>query len=218
MRISIRATASIASFYKRFGEGWHVRWDYAFFQMAIETNFLKFRRGDGQPRRCQRNTKQLCRHRSHRPRRARRAVSPTLRPACTRKSSTSSPIPAKASRSRSRRGRVRTRTTSSEASQRLGRPVTFGDLARRWATDRHYGKSIDFIAGLYSARYCSSQQARSAEDIVPPAPQPAHRRREYPFQPPSGLGGPKPDMLAGPKAGSGSRRRGSTLASQTRAA
>ena len=34
-------------------------------------------------------------------------------------------------------------------SNRLGRPVTFGDLARRWATDRAYGKSIDFVAGLY---------------------------------------------------------------------
>ena len=37
----------IASLYKHFGEAWRVRWDYAFFQMAIETNFLKFRRGDG---------------------------------------------------------------------------------------------------------------------------------------------------------------------------
>ena len=48
-------------------------------------------------------------------------------------------------------------------SNRLGRPVTFGDLARRWATDRAYGKSIDFIAGLYNAHYCDAP-ARSAED------------------------------------------------------
>src|SRR5260221_3394460 len=37
----------IARWYKYYGEGWRVRWDYAFFQMAIETNFLTYRRGDG---------------------------------------------------------------------------------------------------------------------------------------------------------------------------
>jgi hypothetical protein len=38
---------NIANLYKHYGDGWHVRWDYAFYQMAIETNFLKYRRGDG---------------------------------------------------------------------------------------------------------------------------------------------------------------------------
>src|SRR5919109_4153589 len=28
----------IAAWYKKHGEAWRVRWDYAFFQMAIETN------------------------------------------------------------------------------------------------------------------------------------------------------------------------------------
>src|SRR5688572_12446213 len=39
--------ADIASLYKRHGEIWHVRWDYAFFQMALETNFLTYRKGNG---------------------------------------------------------------------------------------------------------------------------------------------------------------------------
>src|SRR4029079_16027736 len=39
--------ANIASLYKRHGEAWRVRWDYAFFQMAVETNFLTYRKGDG---------------------------------------------------------------------------------------------------------------------------------------------------------------------------
>ena len=39
--------ADIASLYKRHGEIWHVRWDYAFFQMAVETNFLTYRKGNG---------------------------------------------------------------------------------------------------------------------------------------------------------------------------
>ncbi|HPG89248.1 MAG TPA: N-acetylmuramoyl-L-alanine amidase, partial [Hyphomicrobium sp.] len=38
----------IARWYKYWGEAWRVRWDYAFFQMVIETNALKFRRADGQ--------------------------------------------------------------------------------------------------------------------------------------------------------------------------
>ena len=39
----------IAEVYRRHGEAWRVRWDYAFFQMALETNFLTYRRGDGRP-------------------------------------------------------------------------------------------------------------------------------------------------------------------------
>src|SRR5690349_85052 len=39
--------ADIAALYKKHGEAWRVRWDYAFFQMAVETNFLTYRKGDG---------------------------------------------------------------------------------------------------------------------------------------------------------------------------
>jgi hypothetical protein len=72
--------------------------------------------------------------------------------------------------------------------------VTFGDLARRWAVDRHYGKSIDYIADLYRTEFCTGQQAQSDGNIVPPAPQPARR---LPFQPPSGLGAAPPEAPGG---------------------
>jgi hypothetical protein len=189
---------SIASLYKRFGEGWHVRWDYAFFQMAIETNFLKFRRGDGSRGDVSETQNNFAGIGAT----GRGAHGERFRDVATGVHAQIQHLVAYSGERLAQPIAARTRENQDDivrASQRLGRPVTFGDLARRWATDRQYGKSIDFIAGLYSARYCSSQQARSAEDIVPPAPQPAHRRREYPFQPPSGLGGPKPDMLAGPK-------------------
>ena len=39
--------ADIANIYKRHGERWHVRWDYAFYQMAVETNFLSYKQGNG---------------------------------------------------------------------------------------------------------------------------------------------------------------------------
>ena len=41
------AHRSIAQWYRRHGESQRVRWDYAFFQMALETNFLSFHRGNG---------------------------------------------------------------------------------------------------------------------------------------------------------------------------
>jgi hypothetical protein len=52
------------------------------------------------------------------------------------------------------------------------RPMTFTDLAGRWAADRSYGRSIDTIARLYAARYCPDV------DIVQaiPATSPAARR------------------------------------------
>lgn len=39
----------IAAWYQRHGEALQVRWDYAFFQMLIETNYLTFKRGNGRP-------------------------------------------------------------------------------------------------------------------------------------------------------------------------
>ncbi len=41
--------AGIAAAYKLHGEELHVRWDYAFFQMLVETNYLKFYAPNGGP-------------------------------------------------------------------------------------------------------------------------------------------------------------------------
>ncbi len=40
---------SIASWYEYWGKSWDVRWDFAFFQMVHETNYLTFLRGNGRP-------------------------------------------------------------------------------------------------------------------------------------------------------------------------
>ncbi len=82
-----------------------------------------------------------------------------------------------------------------EQSLRLNRPVTFGDLARRWAADRHYARSIEFVADQYRETYCPEDARAAAGIAAPPAPQPARRN----LPPPSGLGGPKPSALAGPQ-------------------
>jgi hypothetical protein len=41
--------ASIATSYMRHGEALGIRWDYAFFQMILETGSLAYKRGDGKP-------------------------------------------------------------------------------------------------------------------------------------------------------------------------
>ena len=189
----------IASLYKHFGEAWRVRWDYAFFQMAIETNFLKFRRGDGRRGDVGENQNNFAGIGAtgggvHGERFADVATgvhAQIQHLVAYSGERLAEPI---ATRTRQRQGDI------VEASRRLGRQVTFGDLARRWAVDRAYGKSIDLIAGLYRDEYCAEPAARSAEDLIAPAPQPARRDRNFQFPPPSGLGGPKPQGLAGPKA------------------
>jgi hypothetical protein len=188
----------IARWYKHYGEAWRVRWDYAFFQMAIETNFLKFRRGDG--RRgdvsdAQNNFAGIGATGGGVPGERFADVATGVHAQIQHLVAYSGERLAQpiAKRTRERQGDI------IDASQRLGRPVTFGDLARRWAVDRAYGKSIDYIANLYQTEFCNGGAARSAEGLTPPAPQPAHRERNFQFPPPSGLGGPKPQNLAGPE-------------------
>jgi hypothetical protein len=187
----------IARWYKYYGEGWRVRWDYAFFQMAIETNFLTYRRGDGRRGDVWETQNNFA------------GIGATGHGAQgERFPDVKTGVHAQIQHLVAYSGEhlaapiaKRTRDNQDDIiakSNRLGRPVTFGDLARRWATDRAYAKSIDFVAGLYSAHYCDPP-ARSAEELPPPAPLPMRREWRYPFRPPSGLGGPKPMDLAGPE-------------------
>src|SRR5258706_2139550 len=41
------AFRDIARYYKQHGEALRVRWDYAFFQMLLETNYLSYKTGSG---------------------------------------------------------------------------------------------------------------------------------------------------------------------------
>ena len=67
--------ADIAAYYKRHGEIWRVRWDYAFFQMAVETNFLTYRKGNGGWGDVNPQAEQFRRPRHDRRRRSRRQLS-----------------------------------------------------------------------------------------------------------------------------------------------
>ena len=189
----------IARWYKYYGEGWRVRWDYAFFQMALETNFLSYRRGDGRRGdvwETQNNFAGIGATgggvRGERFPDVKTGVHAQIQHLVAYSGEhLVAPI---AKRTRENQDDI------IKLSNRLGRSVTFGDLARRWATDRAYAKSIDFVANLFAQRYCTPPAQAAESDVAPPEPLQIRREWRYPFRPPSGLGGPKPEDLADPVA------------------
>lgn len=186
--------SKIASLFKHWGEAWRVRWDYAFFQMALETNFLKYRRPNGRRgdvHEAQNNFAGLG------------ATGGGV--AGDRFADVSTGVHAQIQHLVAYSGErlerpIAPRTALKQdhivsASLRLNRSVTFGDLARRWAADRHYARSIDFVAGQFNAQFCNDDGTAAAR--LAPLPPPVWKRGG--FLPPSGLGGPKPSALAGPE-------------------
>lgn len=148
----------IAKHYKSFGEGWRVRWDYAFFQMAVETNFLTYRRPDGRmgdvdPK--QNNFAGIGTTGG--------GVPGDRFPDV--KTGVLAQIQHLVAYSGERLAQpVAPRTQLKQddivlASRELGRPVRFSDLARRWAVDKRYGQSIEWVASLYRSTYCSGKDA-----------------------------------------------------------
>lgn len=186
--------ADIARWYKHYGDAWGVRWDYAFYQMVLETNYLKYRRGNGR------------RGDVHEKQNNFAGIGATGGGVAGErfpdvKTGVHAQIQHLVAYSGERVAQpVAKRTAENQddiiaISRRLGRPVTFGDLARRWAVDRQYAKNIDFVSSMFTDGYCKGP-ARTEEAALapPPAPKPAKR-----FAKPSMLGGPKPNMLAGPE-------------------
>jgi len=157
----------LARLYKTSGEAWRVRWDYAFFQMAVETNFLSYRRPDGRmgdvdPK--QNNFAGIGTTGG--------GVAgdsyPDIKTGVLAQiehlvaysgERIAAPV---APRTRLRQDDIVT------ASLKLDRPVRFSDLARRWAVDRDYGRSIEWVAQLYRSEYCKDrEQAATAVEPLP---------------------------------------------------
>lgn len=190
----------IASFYKRFGEQWHVRWDYAIFQMILETNYLTYRQGNGRRGDVWESQNNFA------------GIGATGRGARGESfADVETGVHAQIQHLVAYSGEMldepvakRTRENQDEIvriSLRLGRTVTFADLTRRWATDRAYGKSIEFVADLFRSRYCTGKEEPAEVAIVPVSePSGAKDPTKVAFRPPSGLGGPKPNKLGAPAA------------------
>lgn len=172
----------IARWYRQHGEAWLVRWDFAFFQMALETNFLTYRRANGEPgdvRAAQNNfagigatgggvagdrfpdvgtgvlaqIQHLVAY----------SGEPVERPVAPRTALKQNDIVA--------------------TMRRLNRPPRFSDLARRWAADPRYASSIAYIAESYQRTFCDAPARTSpsrgdvSSTTPPPAPSPAAKAR-----------------------------------------
>jgi hypothetical protein len=159
--------AHIASLYQRVGacvarppeKCVGVRWDYAFFQMLIETNYLTFRRPDGAPAgvpASDNNFAGLGATVSGLPGErfddVHTGVLAHLQHVLMY-STTRIPQPV-AKRTRQVQGDVQ------DIMRRLRRPVTFADLAREWTgTDKNtYGRDMQGLAEKYAQQYCARQE------------------------------------------------------------
>lgn len=147
---------NIAEFYKRHGEAWHVRRDYAFFQMALETNFLTYRQGNGKwgdvnPR--QNNFAGLGTTGGGVPGDSYPDVSTGVLAQIQHLvvysgERIASPV---GERTRLKQDHILA------ASAPKNRRMTFADLARRWAADRNYGRSIEWVANSFRQQYCTGR-------------------------------------------------------------
>ena len=149
-----------------------VRWDYAFFQMLIETSYLTFRRGDGSPAAVVPGDNNFAGVGATVPGKPgeRFSDAPTGVLAHLQHvlmySTTRIPEPV-AKRTRQVQGDVQS------IMRRLHRPVTFADLAREWTgIDKSgYAAQMQRLAESYSERFCRGQDlsARAAMTLVPTA-------------------------------------------------
>jgi hypothetical protein len=157
----------IATHYKHHGERLRVRWDYAFFQMLLETNYLQFRnaRGKGDVSPAQNNFAGIGTTGGGVPGDSFPDVSTGVLGQMQHLVAYSGervPSPV-APRTREKQDDI------IALSLRLRRPVTFRDLAGRWAVDRRYARSIAGVAEEYRERHCTGRQQEPAEAAAPPA-------------------------------------------------
>lgn len=158
---------SIAAHYKTHGERLHVRWDYAFFQMIVETNYLLFRtetrRGDVSP--SQNNFAGIGTTGGGVP-------GDSFPDVSTGVLGQMQHLIAYSGEWVERPVARRTREKQADiiaASQRLRRAVTFRDLAGRWAVDRRYARSIAVVADAYRQRFCSGRPSEPEHDEIAPS-------------------------------------------------
>jgi Mannosyl-glycoprotein endo-beta-N-acetylglucosaminidase len=158
---------AIASLYQKHGEELHVRWDYAFYQMLVETNYLKFyapggKRGDVSPG--QNNFAGLGAIGHRAPGESFASVDlgvqahlghvrlysgdPVANPVAERtKLVTDLILP---------------------WAQSLNHPVTFTDLTHKWAPGGHsYSDAIEGTAEFYRKAYCNGVADEAAADATP---------------------------------------------------
>lgn len=161
---------SIAKWYRHHGESQRVRWDYAFFQMALETNFLSFRRSNGRRGDVlpgQNNFAGLgttgggVRGDSYPD--ASTGVLAQIQHLVVYSGQ-------RLDRPTGHRTRLKQDVILKSVSKiARRRPVTFADLAGRWAADRRYGRSIQRLANRFYKQYCGDQVLEANQATARPA-------------------------------------------------
>lgn len=149
----------IAAWYKKHGEAWRVRWDYAFFQMALETNYLSYRRPGGRMGDVafkQNNFAGIGTTGGGVPGDSYADVATGVLAQIQHLVVYSGDQVADAVAPRTRLKQDDILAWTSPLSKQ--RPVTFQDLAGRWAVDRRYGKSIEGIAQRFRDGHCGDQE------------------------------------------------------------
>ena len=146
--------SGIATAYRDLGDAYHIRWDYAFYQMVLETNYLRFKRGDGSSGDVSAGQNNFAGIGATGGGVAGERF-PDIR---TGVAAQMQHLVAYSGEKVDRPVAQRTREHQDdiiEISRKLGRPVKFGDLANRWAADRSYARSIEVVADLFRRAYCT---------------------------------------------------------------
>jgi Mannosyl-glycoprotein endo-beta-N-acetylglucosaminidase len=177
----------IAKLYKEHGEKYGVRWDYAFFQMSIETGYLAFRRpggkaGDVKVR--QYNFAGIGTTGGGVPGDAYPDMSTGVLAQIQHLvaysgETVASPV---APRTKLMQENI------IEISKKLKRQVTYADLSGRWAADKKYGAIIDKIADKFREGHCNGPvpvEARVETTKVAPAVKPVVAMAKAEVMPPA---------------------------------
>ncbi|MEO0617679.1 MAG: glucosaminidase domain-containing protein [Pseudomonadota bacterium] len=148
---------SVASEYLKHGKDLGVRWDYAFFQMIVETNYLKYRRANGSwgdVRPHQNNFAGIGATGGGVPGEKFRSVSDGVRAHIQH-------IKMYSGERIQRPVAKRTKLVQDWMlpwARGFNRPVTYTDLTKKWSpSDRGYSNDIEQVAVRYRKIYCKNQ-------------------------------------------------------------
>lgn len=147
----------IAVEYMRHGEALGIRWDYAFFQMVVETGYLTFERSKGRRgdvRQTQNNFAGL----GAAGRGVRGESFPDMSTGVLAHLQhvlmyTGEPVEAPVAE---RTRKVIEWRVLDDWRAGLKGPMTYADLAQKWANNRHYADAIATHAGIFADRYCNA--------------------------------------------------------------
>ncbi len=157
--------SGIAADYKKHGEALRVRWDFAFYQMLLETNYLRFGH-DVKPK--QNNFAGLGATGHGVPGESFPDVTTGVLAQVQHLVAYSGEMVASPVAQRTRENQ----DGIIAQSKRLGRPVHFADLTNRWAADRNYARSIMAVAGRFTATHCAGNESEPVVTAAPETPKP----------------------------------------------